>query len=66
MATTRQLLHLPYGHNDDAIEVCIMSFELLNHCLCGKAETLHVLLSAFGITFCQREPISGGVPSSSG
>jgi hypothetical protein len=66
MATTRQWLNLPYGHNGDAIGVCVMSFGLLKRCLCGKAETLHVLLPAFCITYSLRVPISGGVPSSSG
>ena len=66
MATTRQLLNLPYGHNSDAIEVCVMSFGLLKHCLCGKAETLRVLPPAFCIAYSQRVPISVGVLSSSG
>jgi hypothetical protein len=66
MATTRQWLNLPYGHNSDAIGVCVMSFGLLKHCQCGKAETLHVLLPAFCIAISQRVPIFGGVSSSPG
>jgi hypothetical protein len=66
MATTRRWLNLPYGHNSDTFGVCVMSFGLLKHCQCGKAETLHVLLPAFCIIISQRVPIFGGVPSSSG
>ncbi len=66
MATTRQWLNLPYGHNGNAIGVCVMSFGLLKHWQYSKAESLHVLLPAFCIAYSQRVPISGGVPSSSG
>jgi hypothetical protein len=66
MATTRQWLNLPYGHNEDASGACVMSSELLKHCQCDRAETLYVLLPAFCIAFSQRVPIFGGVPSSSG
>jgi len=66
MATTRQWFNRPDGHNGDAIGVCVMSFGLLKHCLCSKAETLHVLLPAFNIAYSLSVPISGGVSSSSG
>jgi hypothetical protein len=66
MATTRQWLNLPYGHNSDALGVCVMSFGLLKRCLCSKAETLHVLLPAFCIAYSPPVPIFRGVPLSSG
>jgi hypothetical protein len=66
MATTRQWLNLPYGHNGNAIGVCVMSFGLLKHCLRNQAETLHVLLPTYCIAYCQRVPIFRGVPLSSG
>ncbi len=66
MATTRQWLNLPYGHNSDAVGAWVMFFGLLKHWQCGKAGTLYVLLPAFCVAICQRVPIFGGVPSSPG
>ena len=66
MATTRQWLKQHYGRNGDALGDCVLSIGLLKHCLCSKAETLHVLLPAFCIAYCQRVPIFRGVPLSSG
>jgi hypothetical protein len=66
MATTRQWLNLPYGHNGNALGACEMSFGLLKYCPCNKVETLHVLLPAFCIAHSLRLPISGGILISSG
>jgi hypothetical protein len=66
MATTGLWLNLPYGHNGDTIEVCIMSFGLFKHSPSSKAKTLHVLLPVFCIAYSQSVPIFGEVPSSSG
>jgi len=66
MATARQWLNLPHGHNGDTRGVCLMPFGMFKHCPYSKAKISHVLLPVFCIAYSQSVPILREVPSSSG